>query len=305
MNLALRSKKSSISTADGFEDFAADINGLTLKTAGDIYLDKGRACPRVRYGSTERTWVTKSWSGLTNFSGEDVWSDGINIYYSSGTTQYVLNKSNSTWSAKTWTGLTNFSGHNIWTDGFSLYYSSGTTQYKLNKNSTWVAKTWSGLTNFNGEDVWELYDGSFIFYYSNGTTQYQLNRETGVWSVKTWSGLTNFYGNNIVGSPQQYFYYNGTQGAYLSNNTWTAATLSVSMYGKNMWTDGKYIYASEGNNHYLPSTGEAVSFSGLTNFYGRYIWTDGINIYYSSGSTQYKYNKTFNELTIFNMPRLR
>ena len=29
-----------------------------------------------------KEWQTKTWSGLTNFSGSHVWSDGENIYYS-------------------------------------------------------------------------------------------------------------------------------------------------------------------------------------------------------------------------------
>ena len=37
------------------------------------------------------TWNTKTWNGLTSFSGENIWTDGDNIYCSPGTnTQYVL-----------------------------------------------------------------------------------------------------------------------------------------------------------------------------------------------------------------------
>ena len=35
-------------------------------------------------------WSVKNWTGLTGFAGIDIWTDGINIYYSSGTNQYVL-----------------------------------------------------------------------------------------------------------------------------------------------------------------------------------------------------------------------
>ena len=62
----------------------------------------------------KNTWVEKSWSGLTSFSGAYIWTDGDNVYYSNGTIkQYVLNKSTSTWTAKTWSGLTSFYGQYI------------------------------------------------------------------------------------------------------------------------------------------------------------------------------------------------
>ena len=68
-------------------------------------------------------WNTKTWSGLSNFSGNSIWKDGDNIYYSYDGTNYVLNKSTGTWNPKTWYGLTSFYGSNIWKDGDNIYYS--------------------------------------------------------------------------------------------------------------------------------------------------------------------------------------
>jgi hypothetical protein len=120
-----------------------------------------------------KIWESKAWSGLTSFSGQNVWSDGTDIYCSTASDQYVLNKATSTWSAKTWNGLTSFNGAYIWKDGSDIYYSNSSSQYALDKaTSTWSAKTWSGLTSFNGQRVWS--DGTYT-YSSNGGTQHVLN----------------------------------------------------------------------------------------------------------------------------------
>jgi hypothetical protein len=38
------------------------------------------------------TWNGKTWNGLTSFRGLSIWNDGENIYYSNGSSQYVLGK---------------------------------------------------------------------------------------------------------------------------------------------------------------------------------------------------------------------
>lgn len=63
-----------------------------------------------------------------------------------------------------------------------------------------------------------------------------------------------------------------------------------------IWTDGDYIYASNGTSHRkldkATSTWYNISWKGLTNFLGEYVWTDGNNIYYSNGNEQYVLNKS-------------
>ena len=154
------------------------------------------------------TWNTKTWTGLTSFKGENIWSDGKNIYYSNGSDQYVLDKSTSTWSSKTWSDLTSFSGNYIWTDGENVYYSASTTQYVLNKNnSTWTAKTWTGLSSFSGSNIWT--DGENV-YYSSPSSQYVVNKSTSTWSTKSWTGLTNFSGNHIWTDGSDIYYSGGS-----------------------------------------------------------------------------------------------
>ena len=63
------------------------------------------------------------------FHWEDFKEDGINYYYSSYSTQYVLQ--GDTWVKKTWNGLTSFYGNYIWTDGTNYYYSNYSEQHRL------------------------------------------------------------------------------------------------------------------------------------------------------------------------------
>ena len=134
-----------------------------------------------------KEWQTKTWSGLTNFSGTQIWTNGVNIYYSNGDDQYQLDKSTSTWQTTTWSGLNPY-GSYIWTDGENIYYSKDGDQFQLDSlNSTWSAKSWTGLTNFDGRYVWTDKEN---IYYSNGS-QYQLDKSTSTWLSKDWQGIVN------------------------------------------------------------------------------------------------------------------
>ena len=73
-----------------------------------------------------------------------LWTDGTDVYYSSGTTQKVLDKANSRWINKTWSGVAsaNFYGQQIFSDGNSTYLSFYDTTgemastYTLNKTTS-------------------------------------------------------------------------------------------------------------------------------------------------------------------------
>ena len=204
-----------------------------------------------------KEWQTKTWSGLTNFSGTQIWTDGENIYYSNGGDQYRLDKSTSTWQTKTWSGLTSFLGSLVWTDGENIYYSNGSYQYRLDKStSTWQRKTWSGLTVLYGHYVWT--DGANI-YYSFVSLQYQLDKSTSTWQTKTWNGL----------NPDD---------------------------GYNIWTDGANIYYSSNNDQYRldKTTSTWLSqdwqeIANVTSFNGVFIWKDnGGTVYFSHDEKQYE-----------------
>ena len=245
----------------------------SLNTIGNIasLAESGR--------SFTRKYAVMKWNGYTSFDGNQMWTDGTNIYYA----QYVLN--GDTWEEKTWGGYTSFTGNQIWSDGENIYYSYESKQYVLN-GSTWEAKTWSGLTTFYGEEIWS--DGENI-YYSNADTQYVLNKETSTWEAKTWSGLTTFYGEHIWTDGTNIYYSYGSAQYVLNGDTWEAKTWNgVTVGGFRIWTDGTNIYYSSASKQYVlnGSTWESISWNGIS-LYGEDIWTDGTNIYYSSDSNQY------------------
>ena len=245
-------------------------------------------------------WSQKTWTGLTSFYGNYVWTDGDNIYYSFESTQYVLDKSTSTWSQKTWTGLASFYGNNIWTDGENIYYSFWSDHYVLNKStSTWSVKTWSGLTSFRGIGIWT--DGEKV-YYSIGSDQYVLNKSTSTWSTKRWTGLTNFEGSNVWTDGENIYYSNGSLKQYVLNKIssiwikkeWVNLT---SFNGQYIWTDGEDVYYSSPYSSQCvldktTSTWIEKEWPNLTSFDGQYIWTIGEDIYYSKSATQYTLNNS-------------
>ncbi len=228
-----------------------------------------------------KVFVNKTWTGLTNFHGSNVWTDGTNIYYSSSSNQYVLDKTTSAWSTKTWTGLTSFDGSNIWTDGNNIYCSTGSNQYVLNKStSTWSTKTWNGLTDFDGSNIWT--DGTDI-YYSSTSNQYVLNKATSTWSIKTWTGLTDFNASSIWTDGIDIYHSAGNQQYVLdkATSTWTTKSWGISIAGQQIWTDGTTIY--KGATALIGSQGASGGPSGLN---ATDVWTDGANIYFSNGNTQ-------------------
>ena len=128
------------------------------------------------YNSNDDSWSETLITGPTSLDPANIWSDGGNIYYSSGTSQFVLDKTAHVWRKKTWSGITSFSGQYIWTDGETCYYSTDSTQYVLNKElSLWYATSWTGITSFSRAKIWD--DGESI-YYTNGLTSYELEKPT-------------------------------------------------------------------------------------------------------------------------------
>ncbi len=250
-------------------------------------------------------WVSKTWTGLTDFEGNNIWTDGENIYYSSDDKQYVLNGDK--WEEKTWTAPNTLYGQSIWTDGENIYYSSDDKQYVLYTSSGWYKKTWTGLTSFYSYDIWT--DGNNI-YYSNKEKQYVLNKTTSTWSTKTWTGLTSFYGEYIW-TDGTYVYYNNEYILEPGSSYWRKVTYKSSFtvgswYYECAWTDGDYIYFGHettyrvrptrtSSNFVSHMTWKEKTFEGSSSFDGSFIWTDGTDTYYSNGSYQYVLNKTTNK----------
>jgi hypothetical protein len=254
-------------------------------------------------GPTSRgKWIEKTWNGLSNFYGIDIWTDGTNIYYSHSDTQYVLNRETDTWIEKTWYGYLmrrgGFGGSDIWTDGTNIYYSSGSWQYVLNQETdTWTEKEWNGLSYFYGADVWT--DGTNIYYstYDDGGANLILDKATSTWSeisitedvygdefhfygAYTWTDGTNIYIADINGS-DAYAFNKNTRIATLKQN-WRDSEANFSC----VWNDGNNIYASNGNDsqkYYDRDTDswEDQEWVGEDEIYSYGIWKDGDHVYYS------------------------
>ena len=225
-----------------------------------------------------KTWEDKTWNGSDKFDAEQIWTDGINVYYSRDNIQYVLDVATSTWTAKTWNGLTNFRGLYIWSDGENIYHTHNNTTKVLDvATSTWTAKTWSGYNPQNSIDIWT--DGTNI-YYSSGTSHYVLDVATSTWRVKTWSGLTDFRGIYIWTNGTDIFYSTGSTSGpgqqYVLNkstSTWNAKAWSwpgasqASLKGPDgsaIWTDGIDIYLTNSNGQLKMFTASSSSWYTTT-----------------------------------------
>lgn len=242
-------------------------------------------------------WLEKTWSGLTNFVGKWVWTDGDNIYYSFNGDNYVLDKSTSTWSTKTWNGTSAFDssliGGAVWTDGNDIYYSNGPDQFVLNKStSTWTTKTWDGIYQPYASSIWT--DGENI-YYSSGSTNFVYDKSTTKWSSKSWNGYHQIDGPNIWTDGDNIYFSSGTNQYVLdkATSTWNPKTWNglTSYYGVYVWTDGTDVYYSDNSNQYVldkaTSTWNPKTWDGLTSFRGDDIWSDGTDTYYSNAANQY------------------
>lgn len=126
---AITTMGGTVNAGDGLEEFPVDILGIP--SGGKAELSTVRCLPSMSNPPMKKVWVAKTWNGLTYFWGNEVWTDGENIYRSSNGSNYVLDKSTSTWTTKTWYGLTSFEGAYVWTDGENIYCSRASDQYVL------------------------------------------------------------------------------------------------------------------------------------------------------------------------------
>ena len=195
-------------------------------------------------------WTYINIANSTNVSGDYMWDDGENLYYSSGTSQKVLNFNTMTWENKTWNGLTNFAGNKVWTDGIDIYYSNGTSgHWVLNRDTdTWETKTWITYIGFQGNYIWK--DARSRIFSLSGGNFYKLNdaRDEFV-RITTSTGLTS--GN----------------ASYI-------------------WSDGTNVYHSNGSTHYIFDHDNlkwtAKGFGGNPYFSGSSIWVDNVGGVYST-----------------------
>ena len=241
------------------------------------------------------TWTTMNWNGLSSFNALNIWSDGTNIYYSSGTEQYILDKNNHTWLEMTWNGFRIINGQNVWTDGKDYYYYNSVNFYKLNvETHTWsvIGIKWDDTNSFQAIRVWT--DGINV-YYSFGSLQLVLNKDTLIWEEMLWNGLSEIYGNAIWTDETNIYYSSGTEQYILNNetNTWQEMTWNglTSFSASNIWSDGRNYYYANGSENYVlekeTNTWTIKPCEGLVEFSGYFVWSDGTDTYYSANENQY------------------
>lgn len=262
----------------------------------------------------KKGFVEKTWNGMTFSNGECIWTDGENVYYSEGETQYVLY--GDTWETKEWKGLTTFYGYRTWTNGENTYYSDGIGYSYILNGDTWEEITfeYSQYTVLDGNNIFthngNAYFTTEVYNPSTGSTTYHLFKlSNNVWSL-LWT-LDNLWSTYGVWSDGKNLY-------YCDNGTWDPVTSSV-VYGiyrlgygtkekvssasmsvnrDSFWADGNTLYYAY--NTYIGGQGmifknyiftdgvfEEVEPWNISVFYATNIWTDGVNTYYTSGIGNY------------------
>lgn len=146
--------------------------------------------------SSQIKWVQKQWQGLTNFNAQRIWGFARQVFFSSSSTQMVLNPSTSTWVVKNWQGLTSPIGQYVWTDGSRVFCSTGNKTYLLN------------FTVVNNTEAGDQYNLGYNYGYNKG---YNNGYNNGVND-----GYSNGYNSgNIVG------YENGRAQGILESNDYS------------------------------------------------------------------------------------
>lgn len=252
-------------------------------------------------------WVPVTWNGLTDFDGKYIWSDGTNTYYSSGSSQYVLDNSNNTWITKTWSGTSvKLDGRFIWYNPYSndWIYSNGSTHLALN-GSTWetteFTQTGGGAASFTGITIWYNGPQNSRSAYRAGGANYRL-LDARIWYLlksTDWPSMSTDY----LWYPHDFdtegkTYYSRSEPGYqgvIENETYSSISWSVKPYqGAYVWTSANHTYYSYNNNNYVLNDEKTAwlltYWPGLNgvSLDASHIWHDGSTTYYSYGTTHLK-----------------
>lgn len=247
----------------------------------------------------------------SNFNAKYIWTDRIDIYYSDGTNNLVLNKATKTWSPVTWTGIANSdliaqSASSVWqgVDGNTYCGIDGGHQYVLDRST----KTWSRVyfsfpsvvynTNFKGVRIWS--DGTYNYW--------TFKRITCRWdgTGTTWSLLSNdssqpYSGYHVFSNGQNYYYVVSNTLYKLDKSTFTWSEIASSQwvtyihscYGRNVFARADFsnlnAYMLDNETEtFVPTTLTYCPTSSFTGDEGaRLWWSDGENVYASSGTEHY------------------
>ena len=225
--------------------------------------------------------------GITpvNFNYMYLWSDGVDIYYTQGSNNYVFNRSTNTFDTIT-IGYANATGYDVWTDGVRTFYSSGNyIQCIFDRNTlTWSDYTWNGFHNFKGRNIWT--NGVDIFYSAN-TSVYKFDSVANSFSYYA-TVIDSLIGEYVWNDGVNYFYSYGGSDYILdfSNNTIVMTSISFSnkpssLNGAQIWSDNvnTYYSFSDYGTYIFDSSNYSWSSIDFGGFNGLSVWTDGVDIY--------------------------
>lgn len=252
-------------------------------------------------------------------SGENIWSDGVDIYHSLGSntspSQHLLfEKQNGRWTETSFSGsgLDYFDAMYVWHDYLgNTYYdnkaSSPTVHKKFNRAThSWDSVSYTG-TSPDGRYVWN--DGVHT-YYSNDSAQYIFDASTLSWTQKTWN-IGNIDPSHIWSDDGHIYYWDtsatDTYELDIPNGEWVSSSVVSCRSG--IWNDhlgNTYSTYTTSNPSVLHqkkfdrSTGTWIdqTWYGLTVEDSKHIWSDGENTYYSYGSKQYSLDVNTSTWTI-------
>lgn len=248
-------------------------------------------------------------SNFDLYSGDCVWTDGIDTYHSYGDQQYVWDSESSSWKEKKWTFLDDdvevkrgLSGNEIWTCGDKIYWSGGKgIQYELIVGtSTWTNKVWNGYEYILAKCIWTC--GDKIYYSYNGTKkyQYELNVETSTWEEKTWNGVTEFDGDEVLTDGTNYYLSIAGFDDYsyyeldIDTSTWNSVDSLAGIRNiEDRWEFYGDIYSStsildDETDTYVAIHWEIVDENFDASFLGRYVYILDDCVYYTRNNNTYQ-----------------
>lgn len=222
-----------------------DFEGKYIWTANDTYY----------YSDTTKNLklVSNTWVNISTFNeaidGQDVWTDGTNVYYSQGTgQQYIFDTNTETWNNMEWQGYQDIYGQMIWIRSGEIFFSNGADNFKLNGNLWELFEDFTSEQPINGNQVYS--DGE-SYYYSN--TDINMYLEYYTWVIKPTDQQID--GNNVwTDGTNLYYSEQGIQLRYnQAQNTWEEQIWDgfIPTLAQEIWTDGTNIYYSEGTEQWI------------------------------------------------------
>jgi len=281
--------------------------GNNLKNKETEEINKSVNNETIKKNLTNYSSLNLPKSDNENGYGNNIWTDGENIYYSNFTYNNLTEKYKFThyklqdrkWVEEVWDFPSDldkfFIGQFVWTDGVNTYYSLYNAHYILEGN-TWKEKTWQGLTYFSGNQIWT--DGTNTYCSFGEEGQYILKDNQ--WIKKEWNGFNGIGGSGIWSDGVNIYYsdknYETDEFEHykLNEDTWEPKRWNglTEFSGINVWSDGTNIYYSHEKQQYVLNGNTWVShkWNGRNPDYGYFIWTDGNKWYYTEKGITYMIN---------------